>query len=45
MKSYQLVLLLALLVVGTFAGYKNTTNFWQGQLNQTYIDFQVYSGI
>jgi hypothetical protein len=33
MKSYQLMLLAVILVASAFAGYTNTTNFWQTQLN------------
>ena len=44
MKSYQFMLLAAILVVSAFAGYTNTTSFWQTQLNETQMHFQVYSG-
>ena len=42
MKYYQ-VAIIALLIVFSSA-YKNTTSFWQKQLDATTIDFQAYSG-
>lgn len=47
MKSYQLMLIVALLVASATAGYTNvtnTTNFWQQKLNDNATHFQVYSG-
>ena len=43
MKSYH-ICLLALLLTITFA-YKNNTEFWKKQLNETNLFFQAYSGI
>jgi hypothetical protein len=45
MKSYQVLLIAALLVVSTYAGYKNTTDFWATQVADNDLHFQVYSGI
>jgi len=44
MKSYQLMLIAALLVASAFAGYTNTTSFWATQLSDNDMHFQVYSG-
>lgn len=45
MKSYQVLLIAALLVVSTYAGYRNTTDFWAQQVADNDLHFQVYSGI
>ena len=44
MKSYQLMLIVALLVASATAGYTNTTFFWQQKMKDNATNFQVYSG-
>jgi hypothetical protein len=44
MKSYQFIVVAAILLATAFAGYTNTTSFWQTMLNDNDMHFQVYSG-
>lgn len=44
MKSYQIILLTAIAItLSTSFSAKNTTTFWQNQLNST-MHFQAYAG-
>ncbi len=42
MKSYHICLLTLLVVIA--AGYKNTTDFWAKQLNDSNLHFHAYAG-
>jgi len=45
MKLYQIFTLVALLSVVVLGGtFKDTTNFWKTQLNETTLHFESYAG-